>query len=165
MAIAVIALLLPLVGYAYTGTFMRFSGDDFCYAAELYQHGFWDTQWDSYTSVTNYSGNCYALTLHSGLSGLFGPRCAGVLPAMAIALWLGGAVYALGSHPRLDGRRGLGLDLALTAATGTTTAPSAIATWGASAPAFPGGTTRRLRKKGYAEESTRARPPIRLGLK
>lgn len=116
MAIAVIALLLPLVGYAYTGTFMRYSGDDFCYAAELFQHGFWDAQWDSYMSVTNYSGNRYALTLISGLSGLFGPRSAGALPAMAIVLWIGGAVYALGSHPRLDDRRGLGLGLALTAA-------------------------------------------------
>ena len=32
-----VALALPLVGYAYTGTFMRYSGDDYCYAAELFQ--------------------------------------------------------------------------------------------------------------------------------
>ncbi len=116
MTIAVIALVLPLIGYAYTGTFMRYSGDDFCYAAELSQRGFWRAQWESYMSVTNYSGNRYALTLLSGLSGLLGPRSAGALPALAIALWLGAVVFALRSHPRLEDRRGLGLGLALTSA-------------------------------------------------
>jgi hypothetical protein len=115
MTLAVIALLLPLIGYAYTGTFMRYSGDDFCYAAVLFQRGFWRAQWDSYLSITNYSGNRYALTLLSGLSGLFGPRAAGALPALAIALWLVGSVFALRSHPRLSVKRRSGLAAALIA--------------------------------------------------
>jgi hypothetical protein len=116
LTVAVIALVLPLIGYAYTGTFMRYSGDDFCYAAELFQRGFWRAQWDSYISVTNYSGNRYSLTLLSGLSGLLGPRSAGALPALAIVLWLGAVVFALRSHPRLRERSGLGLGLVLTSA-------------------------------------------------
>ncbi|HLC06272.1 MAG TPA: DUF6056 family protein [Anaerolineales bacterium] len=108
-----VALALPLMGYAYTGTFMRYSGDDYCYAAELFQRGFWHAQWDSYLSVTNYSGNRYALTLLSGLSGLLGPRSAGALPALAIILWIGGTIFALRGLHRQEESGGGRLELAL----------------------------------------------------
>jgi hypothetical protein len=85
---------VPLIGYMINGSAMRFSGDDYCYASVLQKSGFWKAQWLSYTQPQAYNGNRYALTLFSGISGLFGPVMNGVLPTLVIVVWLIGMIYA-----------------------------------------------------------------------
>jgi len=72
----VIVFALPLLAYAYMGSFMRYSGDDYCYAWILGQNGFWKAQVVSYFQVSTYNGNRYALTFFSGLADLYGPIAA-----------------------------------------------------------------------------------------
>lgn len=35
-----VAFAIPLLGFVYNGSFMRYNGDDYCYAASLGQYGF-----------------------------------------------------------------------------------------------------------------------------
>ncbi len=89
------AFSVPLLGYFVTSTFMRYSGDDYCYAASLTQFGFWKSQWLSYTQILTYNGNRYALTLFSNLADLLGPRFNGFLPGIMLVLWLLGLAFLL----------------------------------------------------------------------
>lgn len=89
------AFSVPLLGYFVTSTFMRYSGDDYCYAASLIQFGFWKSQWLSYTQILTYNGNRYALTLFSNLADLLGPRFNGFLPGIMLVLWLLGLAFLL----------------------------------------------------------------------
>jgi hypothetical protein len=93
--IFIAAILICLAAYAYIGSFMRLSGDDYCYAAHLGQGSFWQAQVNSYLEVSTYNANRFSLTLFSGLAGLFHPVVNGVLPGIVIVLWLVGLVFAL----------------------------------------------------------------------
>lgn len=86
--LGIVAFSVPLFGYALNGTYMRYSGDDYCYAASVTQFGFWKAQWLSYTQILTYNGNRYSLTLFAGLADLIGPKFNGVLPAVALVFWL-----------------------------------------------------------------------------
>lgn len=88
------AFLIALAGYTYLGTYTRYWADDFCYNAELVQHGFWKTQL-SYFHVTTYSSNRYSLTLLSGIIQLFGIPGVRAMPGAAILLWLAGATLSV----------------------------------------------------------------------
>jgi len=101
LAFGCITFTVALVGYTKIGSFMRYSGDDYCYGAILRQHGFWKTQWHSYTNPMPYHGNRYSLTFVSGLSGLFAPAFNGILPGLAITLWVLGLVWVINSGGRL----------------------------------------------------------------
>ena len=70
---------------------IHLTGDDYCYNAILAGDGFWKMQWTSYTEVSMYNGNRYALTLFSGLFGLFPVWGTPLLIAGSIVLWLVGA--------------------------------------------------------------------------
>ena len=76
------------------GSFMRYSGDDYCYAAVLIQNGFPKAQWDSYFSISTYNGNRFSLTLLSNLGDLPGPKASGAWPVLTALLWILGA-YAV----------------------------------------------------------------------
>lgn len=91
----VLILAVPLVAYAYMGTFMRYSGDDYCYAWILRQNGFWNAQVVSYLQVSMYNGNRYSLTLFSGLGDLIGPIASGLLPGLAVLLMVMGLALVL----------------------------------------------------------------------
>jgi len=52
VAIGCAVLAIPLAAYAYMGSFMRYSGDDYCYAAVLVRNGFAKTQWESYLRIS-----------------------------------------------------------------------------------------------------------------
>lgn len=86
--LGVVVFSVPLFGYALNGTYMRYSGDDYCYAASVTQLGFWKAQWLSYTQILTYNGNRYSLTLFAGLADLIGPKFNGVLPVVALVFWL-----------------------------------------------------------------------------
>ena len=83
-----------LVAYGYIGTFMRLSGDDYCYSAYLSQGTFWQAQVNSYLQVSTYNANRFSLTLFSGLASLFPPVVNGFLPGLVIVLWFIGLSYA-----------------------------------------------------------------------
>ncbi|MBG0787459.1 MAG: hypothetical protein H0S79_20400, partial [Anaerolineaceae bacterium] len=67
------------------------SGDDYCYNAILARDGVWKMQWTSYTEVSMYNGNRYALNLLSGFFGLNPVWGAPILIFTSVALWLLGA--------------------------------------------------------------------------
>jgi hypothetical protein len=86
---------IPLVSFLINGTFMRLSGDDYCYGDLLKRSGFWKAQWLSYLQPQAYNGNRYSLTFFSDLSTLFGPMMNAILPGFIMIAWLVGLIYAL----------------------------------------------------------------------
>jgi hypothetical protein len=101
LAIGCIAFSTALIGYIGIGSFMRYSGDDYCYGAMLTQHGFWKAQWLSFQNPMPYHGNRYSLTFLSGISGLFNPAFNGFLPGMAIVVWVLGFLSIFATLGRL----------------------------------------------------------------
>ncbi len=95
------AVTFALSGYVITGSYMRYSGDDYCYGAFLTQYGFWGAQVNSFLIKTPFHGNRYSLNLISGLSGLFGPYANGVLPGLAVLLWIIGGTTVILQARRL----------------------------------------------------------------
>jgi hypothetical protein len=89
------ALLAPLVFFAWEGTFMRYSGDDYCYASAMVDHGLIGNQVESYFHVANYNGNRYSLTLFSNLADLLGALSGAIMPGLAIVLWVLGTFLLL----------------------------------------------------------------------
>jgi len=96
-----IALLAPLVLYAWEGTFMRYSGDDYCYASAMVDNGFFGNQVVSYFHEANYNGNRFSLTLLSNLADLLGSLSGAIVPGLAIVLWVAGTFFLLVGLERL----------------------------------------------------------------
>lgn len=97
-----VILSVPFIAYAWMGTYMRYSGDDYCYAMILVSNGFWKAQSVSYTQISLYNGNRYSLTLFSGLVDWFGPKANGFLPGFAVLLWVIGLTFLLQQAARRD---------------------------------------------------------------
>jgi hypothetical protein len=95
------ALLAPLVFYSWEGTFMRYSGDDYCYASAMVDHGLIGNQVESYIHTANYNGNRYSLTLFSNLADLLGSSSGAIMPGLAIVLWSAGTFFLLGGLGKL----------------------------------------------------------------
>jgi hypothetical protein len=100
-----ISVVVPLIGFLITGTFMRYSGDDYCYGGILTQFGFWKAQWISYWTKMPYHGNRFSLTLFSDLSSLIGPQSNAILPGLAIILLISGFLFMLIQINELKGYR------------------------------------------------------------
>jgi hypothetical protein len=90
-----VTFAIPLVSYGLMGSYMRSSGDDYCYGMVLTQHGFWNAQIYSYLHETVYHSNRYSLTLLNHISDLMGPRGAGVYPGLAVVGWVFGLTLTL----------------------------------------------------------------------
>jgi hypothetical protein len=86
-----LAALVGILSQLFIASQMRLTGDDYCYNAVLSSEGFWKMQRTSYTEVSMYNGNRYALTLFSGLFGLFPMWGTPLLIITSILLWLWGA--------------------------------------------------------------------------
>jgi Family of unknown function (DUF6056) len=86
--IACLALTAVFFGYIVIGTFMRMSGDDYCYNAVEGEQGFWRTQGYSYLYGTVFGSNGYSLTLASSLSSEVGTISSRLLPGLVLILWL-----------------------------------------------------------------------------
>lgn len=100
LAIGALALGVSIASHALLGWFMRYSGDDYCYAAEITQRGFWEAQWNAYFGQANYSGNRYSLTLVAGVSDLLGPGASSILPGAALVLWVTAIAFGLARAAR-----------------------------------------------------------------
>jgi hypothetical protein len=107
---------IGLAAFAITGSYMRLSGDDYCYGAVFRQLGFWKMQTHSYTIVTPYSGNRFALTLFSGIAHLFPVKINGLLPALTILIWLGGIFLVVIYLQRILGKKTLIVEVLLISA-------------------------------------------------
>lgn len=94
LALAGLAFLLPLFALIFNGSFMRLTGDDYCYRAVIRQVGFWADPIYSYFNVSMYSASRFSLTTLYDLSALFGPLANGVQPGLAVALWWVGLCWA-----------------------------------------------------------------------
>lgn len=88
IAFACLAFAVVLSGYIATGTFMRLSGDDYCYDAMEREHGFWQTQGYAYLVGTGIGSNGISLTLVSSLSSQVGTISSRILPGLVLILWL-----------------------------------------------------------------------------
>ncbi len=93
--LALALLLVPILEYAYLGTFSRYIADDFCTAGTVRKLGFWDSQAWWYRS---WSGR-YSFTLVATLAHLLGPNVARWLPALATLTWFSALVRLLRSIP------------------------------------------------------------------
>jgi hypothetical protein len=83
-----LGLVLPLLIFMLIGDNMRYSGDDYCYAANLTERGFFWSQVAVYgQNLYSYNGNRVSLNLFSALADLAGPYASGVWPALVILLW------------------------------------------------------------------------------
>jgi hypothetical protein len=87
---ACLALTAVFCGYIVTGTFMRLSGDDYCYDAVEREHGFWQAQGYSYLYETAFGSNGISLTLASSVSSQVGTISSRILPGLVLILWLVG---------------------------------------------------------------------------
>jgi hypothetical protein len=92
---------IPLLGYAYNGSFMRYHGDDYCYAASLAKYGFWKAQTYSFLHPMPYHGNRFSLTFFSNLSDLFGPYANAFLPLIVILFWVVGCALLFASVAKI----------------------------------------------------------------
>src|SRR4030081_2305959 len=84
-------LALPLVVYAWGGSFSRYTADDYCWAGILRTEGFFNAQVLWYTV---YSPR-YAFTFLVNLVELAGPAIVPALPALAIVAWVAVLTWSL----------------------------------------------------------------------
>ena len=91
------ALVVPLLAYAWVGSFSRYTADDYCWAAILGTQGFWQAQVHWYTV---YSPR-YAFTFLVNLAELAGPPIVPFLPPLALAGWLAALTWSLSAVLRL----------------------------------------------------------------
>ena len=96
-----LGLAVPLLVYLLIGSNMRYSGDDYCYAATLTKYGFVETQRYAYLNISYYNGNRFSLNLLSALADLAGPYANGIWPGLAIAVWMAGLFLIFGSVSRI----------------------------------------------------------------
>jgi hypothetical protein len=84
-------LAIPLVGFAYLGTFTRMHADDFCQASDTIRMGLWPSVIFWYNT---WSGR-FSFFIASHLFSYAGPTGAAVFPAILITVWWLGLAWAL----------------------------------------------------------------------
>lgn len=80
--------LLPLVIYAYNGTYMRLLADDYCFAVNAREMGVVGAMVDLYNNWTA----TFSSSIVQGVVGVVGPGLLSLLPTILIALWCGGLI-------------------------------------------------------------------------
>ena len=122
LGLAVLTFSVGLLATAYMGSFMRLSGDDYCYGAVVRQHGFLQAQAFSYLHQPPYHGDRFSSTFISGLVTLAGPSAWSswtgltLLGWAAATTWCGWqvAVWAKMRRPLLGGLLGAAIVVFLT---------------------------------------------------
>lgn len=89
--LACIVFAIPIVGYTLNGSYMRYSGDDYCDTARLVKYGFWG----AFKSYYLNEGGRFSGVLLAEVIGTFEPKVNGVLPGLVILLWLGSLAYTI----------------------------------------------------------------------
>lgn len=101
--IGALATLVPLIAFGLNGSFMRYSGDDYCYAGYFTRYGLFGSVWNTYFGPSPFHGNRFSLTFFSGLADAVGPSANAIVPAIALVVWVGSLTYALRICLRLAG--------------------------------------------------------------
>jgi len=86
-----LALVVPLVVYAWIGSYSRYTSDDYCWAGILRQQGFLSAQAWWYVG---YSPR-YAFTFIVNAVELAGPGIVPLLPSVAIVSWVGALTWSM----------------------------------------------------------------------
>jgi hypothetical protein len=89
ITVASLAILLPLLVYAYMGIFSRYQADDYCYA----WNGTSRTILNAQTTWYKTDSSRYAATFVMTLSDKLGRWTVPVLPAFVLGLWLAGTCW------------------------------------------------------------------------
>jgi hypothetical protein len=84
---AVVTFGVPLLLYAYKGTFIRTNGDDYCYGAIVKEYGFLKAQSVSYNEISFYNGNRYSLNFLMGIATELPPQILGIFPVLSMSAW------------------------------------------------------------------------------
>ena len=101
LVVVCLGLTVPLVGYIWTGLYARYLQDDYCYSVFLRGDNFFTSQWNSYFYVGSYSANRYSLTLLIGISEAIGRFTVGLMPGLAVVLWVVGFMVLFRQAARL----------------------------------------------------------------
>jgi len=115
LTLGCVTLAIPLALFAWTGSNMRYTGDDYCYAGLFRQRGFWETIRSTYLGPSPFHGNRYSLTVFSGFAGMIGPAASAALPALTIVMGVAGVAYAARAGARAFSVRVSGLESLLAA--------------------------------------------------
>jgi hypothetical protein len=89
--LACFTFAIPLAGYTINGSYMRYSGDDYCDTARLVKFGFLGAFRHYYLN----EGGRFSAVLMGEIVGLLDPKANGVLPGLAIFLWVGGLAFTI----------------------------------------------------------------------
>lgn len=85
------------------GSYMRYIGDDYCYASALKSGGFFHGQIASFRMVARFNGDRYSLTLLLFITELFGPKGNAAAVSVMLTLWLAGLFSFIYQLLRLSG--------------------------------------------------------------
>ncbi len=90
-SVGTVTFTIGIAVFAYLGSFMRYSSDDYCQASTLRRFGFWGTQAHTYfENVGRYSH-----TFLSSIADAIGPRTSGWIPAAILVVWFLAMALAL----------------------------------------------------------------------
>jgi hypothetical protein len=92
---ACLTLVAAFSGYIATGSFMRLSGDDYCFGAVETEHGFWQGLVHAYLRETAFDGDRFSLDITSLFSSWVGPLASAILPGLVLLLWMAGTYLAV----------------------------------------------------------------------
>lgn len=85
------SFVVPLLGYAYLGTFSRYMADDFAALRTVRAHGFFGAQINWYLKWTGR----FSYSFLFSLAGVVGPETPRFMPALLLTLWFLGNVWAI----------------------------------------------------------------------
>ncbi|MFC2063881.1 DUF6056 family protein [Chloroflexota bacterium] len=91
LLLAGLAVLIPLIFYAYLGIFSRHQADDYCYAWNATSRSFVDSQTIWYRT----DSSRFSATFIISLSDIIGQSSISFLPALVISLWLLGTYFLI----------------------------------------------------------------------
>ena len=92
LLIGVISTLIPLVLYAYLGIFSRYGSDDYCLSAFYLQKNLFNAMIERYMTATSRYTNIIFIGLADKLFGWYNVA---ILPALMLALFIGGLYLLL----------------------------------------------------------------------
>jgi len=92
-----LSFCIPILAVAYAGSFMRLSGDDYCFGAVVTQHGFFGAQVYSYVGQPPFHGDRYSATLFASLVILGGRAAWAGWTALSLLGWVAASTWA-GTH-------------------------------------------------------------------
>ena len=94
LGFGVVTFSIGVLAAAYMGSFMRLSGDDYCYGAVVKEHGFVGAQVFSYLDHPPYHGDRYASTFVSGAVSQAGPVIWAAWAGLSLLGWVAASSWS-----------------------------------------------------------------------